>query len=70
MRAYQNQRFIEGPDVGDVQSEGRASHIGKIAEKSGEFKPYTRNPENRRATRRTLKRRDKQRRLGANFYRA
>jgi hypothetical protein len=61
MRAYQTHRFEEFPDVADIQRDGRASHVGKLPEKSGEFKPYRRNAESRRATRRTLKRRDKQR---------
>jgi hypothetical protein len=59
MRAYQNSRFIEGPDVADIREQGRASHVGKLPERCGVFKPYFRNAEARRATRRSLKRADK-----------
>jgi hypothetical protein len=59
MRPYQHLRLEQFPDVADIQREGRASHVGKLREKSGEFKPYIRNAKARRAVRRLLKRRDK-----------
>lgn len=59
MRAYHNIRFIEHPDIGDIQSQGRASHVGKIPEKCGVFKPYIRNSASRRSIRRYLKRVDR-----------
>ncbi len=49
--------LIVGPDVADVQVQGRKSSIGHFATKSGEFRSYTRNPKSRAATRRTIKRR-------------
>jgi hypothetical protein len=30
MRAYRHIRFIEGPDIGDIQSQGRKSSVGRI----------------------------------------
>jgi hypothetical protein len=30
MRAYQTIRFTEAPDISDIQSEGRASHVGRL----------------------------------------
>jgi hypothetical protein len=53
MRAYKNIRFTEFPDVGDICNEGRASHVGKLPGKSGDYRPYKIR---RRATRRYLKR--------------
>jgi hypothetical protein len=61
MKPYKTFKLTECPDVGDIQEEGRSSHIGKLREKSGEFKPYTRAAQHRKAVRRTLKRRDKAR---------
>lgn len=61
MKAYKTIRFTEAPDIGDIKEEGRASHVGKLAGRSGEYRPYTRSASARRATRRTLKRADKAR---------
>jgi hypothetical protein len=62
MKPYETIRLTECPDVGDIQSEGRASHVGKLREIGGDFKPYLRTPK-RKATRRGLKRADKARSL-------
>lgn len=61
MRAYFHRRFIEGPDVADIKSEGRASHVGRFAQKDGSFKSYTRRPQIRRGIRRYLKHQDNRR---------
>ena len=61
MRPYKTIRLEEFPDIGDIQAEARASHVGRLPEKGGDFKPYTRNKAKRRAIRRSLKRRDKAR---------
>lgn len=63
MKPYSTIRLTECPDVGDIKADGRASHVGKIAEPSGVFKPYTRKAANRRAVRRSLKRADRARSL-------
>ena len=47
---------VEWPDVADIQNYGLASHVGKFASKSGEYKSYTRNTTNRNITRRHFKR--------------
>ena len=59
MRPYKTKRLTEGPDVGDIQCEGRKSSIGKLKTKSGEYKPYTRSGKQRKRIRRRLKRSDK-----------
>lgn len=61
MRPYKTIRLEEFPDIGDIQAEARASHVGRLPEKGGDFKPYTRNKAKRRAIRRSLKRGDKAR---------
>jgi hypothetical protein len=48
-------RLIEWPDVGDIQATGRASHVGRLRGKSGDFHAYQRS-ENRQRTRRYWKR--------------
>lgn len=58
MIAYRFIRFSEYPDIADIQSEGRASHIGRVrfeASREGEFKNYNRNPRSKKAIRRYLK---------------
>jgi hypothetical protein len=72
MRAYETIKFTEGPDVGDIKSEGRRSRVGRIPR--GEVThTWTDNPKicrNERgynrstvkaAVRRNLKRSDKAR---------
>lgn len=54
MRAYRNIRFIEGPDVADIQEQGRKSIVGRLDEKS-----YFRKPEHKAKVRRLLKRQDR-----------
>lgn len=61
MRPYKTIRLEEFPDIGDIQAEARASHVGRLPEKGGDFKPYTRNKAKRRAIRRSLKRGDRAR---------
>jgi hypothetical protein len=61
MRPYNNIRLNEFPDISDIQAEGRQSNVGRVYTPEGEYKSYTRNPDSRRAVRRALKRRDKQR---------
>ncbi len=61
MRPYKTMRLEEFHDIGDIQSEARASHVGRLPEKGGDFKPYIRNKANKAATRRMLKRSDKAR---------
>ena len=61
MKPYKTIRLEEFPDVGDITSEGRKSSVGKLPGKSGEYRSYTRNPKIRKATRRSLKRSDKNR---------
>jgi len=56
MRAYQTIKFIEFPDVVDIRSEGRASHVGRIKRGRG----YNR-PRSKAASRRYLKRADRAR---------
>jgi len=60
MRAYQTIKFILGPDVADIQADGRKSSIGRFREKGGDYKPYSRS-DNKKKTRRYLKRSDKAR---------
>jgi hypothetical protein len=59
MRPYENYRFVDGPDVGDIKAEGRASHVGRLPERCGVYKSYIRKATNRKAVRRYLKRSDK-----------
>ena len=47
--------FQGGPDVGTIKTYGMKSSTGKFPEKGGDFKPYIRSPEARRAARRTWK---------------
>lgn len=54
VRAYRTIRFIEYPDVADIQSQARKSSVGRLDERG-----YIRNTERKRAIRRMLKRRDK-----------
>ena len=54
MRPYRTIKFTEFPDIGDIQAEGRASHVGRFAEKGGDYKPYIRSAKVRRAVRRKL----------------
>ena len=54
MRAYRNIRFIEGPDVADIQSQGRKSIVGRIKRGRGYCAPVS-----KAATRRYLKRVDR-----------
>lgn len=57
MRAYGLPRNndVEFPDVADIQRFGRASHVGRLPGKSGDFRPYIRG-KNKAATRRYWKR--------------
>lgn len=59
MKPYRNKKLTEYCDVGDIQSEARASHVGKLQNKNGEFKPYIRSAQKRKSIRRSLKRADK-----------
>jgi hypothetical protein len=63
MHPYETIKLTERPNVADVKDEGRKSSVGKLPSRSGEFKPYTRNPRRRRAVRRSLKRADRARAL-------
>lgn len=55
MRAYQTIRFIEHPDVADIQAQGRKSRIGRLP---GTERGYVK-PEQKARVRRMLKRRDR-----------
>lgn len=60
MLPYKTIRLEEFPDVADIQRDGRASHIGRFAERNGvDFKSYIRNASAKRSTRRYLKRLDR-----------
>ena len=48
--------LIVGPDVADIQEQGRKSSVGHFPTKSGEFRSYTRNTAAKRATRVSIKR--------------
>ena len=76
MRPYENVRLIEGPDVGDIHSQARKSSIGKT--RRGKMtRTWTNNPkikhndrgyvksEEKKRTRRAIKRGDKARSLKA-----
>jgi hypothetical protein len=56
MHPYQHKRLTEGPDIADIQNEGRRSGVGRLSKKSGDCRPYCRN---KKSIRRTLKRADK-----------
>jgi hypothetical protein len=58
MKPYQTRKLIEGPDVADIQAEGRHSSVGRLPGKSGDYRPYCRGA-NRKTIRRQLKRADK-----------
>ncbi len=62
MHPYQTIKLTEGPDVGDIRAEGRHSSVGKLPNKTGEFRSYCRSA-NRKVVRRHLKRSDKARAL-------
>ncbi len=47
---------LEYPDVADIQHFGLASHVGRIAGKSGDFHSYTRSAAAKASTRRYYKR--------------
>lgn len=53
MKPYKFRKLTEGPDIADIQAEGRHSRAGRFDEKS-----YT-NPKAKRQARRRLKRQDK-----------
>lgn len=59
MKPYGLTRYalVECPDVADIQRGGRASHVGKLQERCGVFKPYCRSAEDRARTRRYWARR-------------
>ena len=67
MRAYETIKFTECPDVGDIGAEGRRSRIGRIPRGEsyqGKVKHNDRGynkPKVKAATRRNLKRVDRQR---------
>lgn len=54
MKPYQNRKLTEYPDVADITSEGRASHIGKLKRGRG----YC-SSKGKKAARRNLKRADR-----------
>jgi len=58
MKAYQNKKLVEGPDVADIREEGRRSAVGKFRGKGGDYRGYCKS-KNKRVTRRLLKRADK-----------
>lgn len=60
MKAYQTFKFEENPDVGDIREDGRASHVGRLSGRSGDFRSYCRSA-NKKAIRRHLKRADRAR---------
>ncbi len=60
MRPYNTIKPIEHPDILDITTQARASHVGRLPGKSGDFKPYAVNPKTKAQTRRNLKRRDRQ----------
>ncbi len=63
MKPYKHRKLTSTPDVAEIKEEGRASHVGKLPEKSGEFKPIIRSAKNKKSTRRYLKRADKAKEL-------
>ena len=44
--------LIEHPDVADIQAMGCKSCVGRLVERSGEFKSYIRNTARKASTRR------------------
>lgn len=60
MKPYKHKKLTDSPDIADIKSEGRASHVGKFAGKGGDFRPYC-APVAKAKTRRNLKRADKAR---------
>lgn len=59
MKPYENISFIEFPDVADIQSQARKSSVGRFRRKGGDYKGYIRRVNNKKQTRRYLKRKDK-----------
>jgi hypothetical protein len=61
MRGYGLPRntCIDAPNVGDIQDYGRKSSVGRLPEKGGEYKSYTRSAKARNATRRIYKKRER-----------
>lgn len=57
MRGYGLPRntCIDAPDVADIRNYGRKSSIGRLPEKGGEYKSYTRSAKARNAARRIYK---------------
>jgi hypothetical protein len=58
MKPYQTIKLTECPDIADIQADGRHSSVGKLPNKTGEYRPYCRSA-HRKAVRRHLKRADK-----------
>jgi hypothetical protein len=58
MRPYKTIRLIEGPDVADIKSEGRKSSVGRLDQRG-----YFKNRASKRATRRAMKKADRNRQL-------
>ena len=48
---------VAHPDCADLLEFGRASHVGHIRGRSGDFRNSTRNPDSKATTRRIYKRR-------------
>jgi hypothetical protein len=61
MKPYETIRLGHAPDIADIQSQARASHVGRLPEKAGVFKSYIRKSKVRKAVRRNLKRADRAR---------
>ena len=61
MKPYETIRLGHAPDIADIQSQARASHVGRLTERAGVFKPYIRKSKVRKAVRRNLKRADRAR---------
>lgn len=59
MKPYETLKLTESPDVGDLQREARKSSVGHFPNKSGDFHSSVRDSSDRRKTRRSLKRSDK-----------
>lgn len=58
MKPYEHRKLTEGPDVADIQDEGRRSAVGKFPKPSGDYTGYC-SPAKKKTTRRALKRADK-----------
>lgn len=58
MRPYKYRKFEEWPDVGDIKSDGRSSHVGTCSGPGGKARGYN-APAAKAKTRRHLKRADK-----------